>query len=268
MLTSIPELSVGVSSVIDREPAIFVGDLIGASFVLFMFIIPLLAVVGNGITLSHQLTRKNLVLCLFVIFTPLLFVANGSIDRVEGLFMILIYILLVYIVERSGFIEETGETFIKTERGHWMDIVKLISGALMIFLSSKLLVDNTIYMGNYFNVHTSIISLVILSFGTNLPEFIITMRAMLSRNDSVALGDYIGSAAANTFIFGLLVLMHGTVSARGANFILTFILFLAGLILFYVFSRSNNKISRSEGVVLLLIYGVFIYFELIHKNIL
>ena len=64
ILTSIPEASVGINSIIDRDPEIFVGNLIGASLVLFLLVIPILAVAGNGIRLAHQLDGKSLLVSL------------------------------------------------------------------------------------------------------------------------------------------------------------------------------------------------------------
>ena len=51
MLTSIPELSVGLNAVADKQPSIFVGDLLGATLTLFGLVIPLLLsfLLGVGI---------------------------------------------------------------------------------------------------------------------------------------------------------------------------------------------------------------------------
>src|SRR3990167_5911120 len=54
ILTSLPEISVGINAIIDKKPEIYVGNLLGASVVLFLMIIPLLAILGNGVKLSHQ----------------------------------------------------------------------------------------------------------------------------------------------------------------------------------------------------------------------
>ena len=76
ILTSVPEISVGVNSLIERKPEIFVGNLIGGIIVIFLLIIPVLAVFGNGVKLTHQMSRDHLVfgsacglsLCCFAIY--------------------------------------------------------------------------------------------------------------------------------------------------------------------------------------------------------
>ncbi len=264
ILTSIPELSVGISSIIDKDPQIFVGNLIGASFMLFMLIVPILAIFGNGIKLAHQLTERNLIFSLFVILTPIIFISDGIITRKEGLFMILIYSLLFYFIEkRKGLLEKVHDRLFDGTKEGPVDLGKIVLGSIIVFLSSKILVDKTIYFANVFGISPFLISLLLLSVGTNLPEFSIVVDSIFKKHKEVAFGDYIGSAAANTFLFGFLALINGPFTIESGYFFLTFILFALGIVLFYVFSRSKKDISRQEGIALLLVYVFFIVFELI-----
>src|SRR3990167_10571138 len=95
ILTSVPELSVGINSLIERKPEIFVGNLIGGIIVIFLLIIPVLAVFGNGVKLTHQMSRDHLVFALFVIVIPSIFTLDGSISQVEGLLSVFLYAVLL-----------------------------------------------------------------------------------------------------------------------------------------------------------------------------
>src|SRR3990167_8364166 len=70
--TSISELSVGINSVLDKDPEIYVGNLIGASLVLFMLIIPLLAITSRAVHVNNELRGRNLIMSLIVVATPVL----------------------------------------------------------------------------------------------------------------------------------------------------------------------------------------------------
>jgi cation:H+ antiporter len=258
-LTSLPEISVGVSAVLDREPEIFVGDLIGASFVLFVFIIPILAILGNGIKLTHQLTHANLLMSLFVVITPVIFTLDGRVSWNEGIFMIIAYIFLLYFIEkRKGLLEKAQDILLIRKEGDIKDLTKIVAGALLLFLSSKILVDNTIYLAKEMGIAPLLISLVVISVGTNLPELFIAVKSIVKKQKDIALGDYVGSAAANTLIFGGLTLWNGSFVIRGDGFFSTFLIFLSGLILFYLFSRSKRDISKTEGLILLIVYIFFL----------
>jgi len=264
ILTSMPEFSVGLSSIIDGDPEIFVGNLIGASFILFVLIIPILAIFGNGIKLAHQLTEKNLILALFAVLTPAIFISDGAITRKEGLLMILTYAFLFYFIEkRKGLLEKIHDHLFDGTAEGPIDLGKIVLGSTVVLLSSKILVDKTIYFANIFNFSPFLISLLLLSLGTNLPELSIAAESIFKKHKEVAFGDYLGSAAANTFLFGVLVLLNGSFTIASDNFFATLFLFSFGLVLFYLFARSKKDISRDEGIILLLVYLLFLVIEVV-----
>ena len=263
MLTTIPELSVGLNSIMNKEPEIFVGDLIGASFVLFLLAIPLLSILGNGIALSHQLTNNNLVFSLFVILSPAIFVLDGQLGRKDGLFLMIIYLLLLLFIEsKTEVVKNAEEDLFEHKKHNMVPMIKLAVGAVTTFFVGNLLVDQTMYFAGLFNVHTYLISLLALSVGTNLPEFIIAVNSIIKKDKEVAFGDYVGSAAGNSFVFGLLIMINGNFTVHNGSFFITFALFTLAMICFYIFSRSNRSISRNEGLVLLSLYAFFLILEI------
>ena len=263
ILTSVPEISVGVNSLIDKKPEIFVGNLIGGIVVIFLLIIPLLALLGDGVKLVHQLEKDNLIFALVVIAAPSMFALDGTISLAEGLFSILLYADLVYIVEkRKGLLERIKDNLVHNKNHIVNDLIKIVLGVGTVFVASRYIVDETIYFSNLFQVSPFLISLIVVSLGTNLPELSLVIRALLLKKKEVALGDYLGSAAANTVIFGGLILANGASTVVPNHFLQTFIFIAGGLLIFYIFSRSKNDISREEGLVLLLGYLLFLFVEI------
>src|SRR3990167_7451898 len=59
LLTSAPEFSVGLQSIADGNSEVFVGNLIGGIAVIFLLVIPLLAVFGKGINLKNELSNST-----------------------------------------------------------------------------------------------------------------------------------------------------------------------------------------------------------------
>jgi len=143
------------------------------------------------------------------------------------------------------------------------DVVELLLSAIIIFLASRYVVVETVYFSSVLKVPQFIISLIVLSIGTNLPEISLTIKAIINKKNEVALGDYLGSAAANSLFFGLFTLINGKrVNLSVYSFQILF-LTLFGLGVFYIFSRSKNDISKHEGKILLLIYLLFIILQVL-----
>lgn len=264
ILTSTPEFSIGINSIIDKKPEIFVGNLIGASLVLFVLIIPILAIFGNGISLAHQLNEKNLIFSLFVVFLPVLLVIDGALNRKEALVLILVYLLLFYFLEKKkGLLEKIHDWLTIDKKQTVFDIGKIILGILIILLISKILVELTLYFAQIFKISSFLISLLLLSIGTNLPELSVAVGSIIKKHKEVAFGDYLGSAVANSLLMGVLVLISGSFRIVNNNFSLTSVIFLFSLLLFYLFSRSKRDISRQEGIALFLVYLLFVVLELL-----
>lgn len=265
LLTSIPELAVGVTSVVENDPQIFVGNLLGGVVVIFLLIIPVLAILGNGISLIHNMDHKGLLSAMVVCVAPALLVADKRVGVFEAILMLLLYASTLYIIQRKQNLVEKIESIqysLKNNgRTHIQNVLKILAGLVIVFFGSEYIVRETLSFSNMLKVSPFLISIVVLSLGTNLPEFFLAVRSIKQRKKDVAFGDYIGSASANTLLFGFLVLLNGGNVTLSNNFFQSLMFVLIALICFYFFARSKNTVSRNEGIVLVFIYICFLGLE-------
>lgn len=264
ILTSTPEFAVGLTAVSKGTPQIFVGNLVGGIPVLFLLIIPLLAIFGGGIKLHHQLSGKNMISVLLVICAPFLLLLDNRITNAEGLFIIIFYLLTMFMVQRDhGLFDKNNSQILNLKDYSFVDILKILLGVSVVLVASYFIVENTVYFASFFQLPLFIVSLLFLAIGTNLPELSIAIRSVISGKKDIALGDYIGSAAANSFLLGTLSLLNnGDVIIRD-HFFVTFCFIILGVAGFYLFSKSQNLISRKEGLILFAIYILYLISELI-----
>jgi cation:H+ antiporter len=261
---------VGITSVIRKDPEIFVGNLLGGVLIIFLFIIPVLAILGNGIKLQNQLEEGPLLFSLFVIAIPAIFVADKNVSTFDGIVMVALYFVLFFFLQKKQGVWEAVKKSVKAKAkiNYSKRFFYIITGIILIFFSSNIIVNNTIHFSELFHVSPFLISLLFLALGTNLPELSLAIRAVIAGKKEVAFGDYIGSAAANTLLFGFLSLMYdGDVNING-SFYITFFFIAVGLGLFYYFSRSSNNISRKEGFILFSVYLVFLAMELLKNHLI
>ena len=264
MLTSMPEIGVGKTSIIENDPQIFVGNLLGGVVVIFLFIIPILAIFGNGINLTNRMDPGALFMSLIICVAPSFLVADRRVGIFEAILMILLYLITFYIVQRKQNLVESFESAVKKNGKHnLVSFLRILIGLVLIFFVSDFIVERTMEFSEILKISPFVISVVVLSIGTNLPELFIAVRSLKSNNKDIAFGDYIGSATANTLIFGVMVMINGGAIIIPNHFIQRFIFIFIGLILFYFFARSKNRLSRKEAVILLLLYLCFIGVELI-----
>lgn len=270
-LTSISEVSVMVNSTLNNTPQVSAGNLAGASFVILLFIVPLLSMLGKSIQLRNTLHRRNLAVALCAIALPTLLMLDGSVTVSEGVLCVLVYGTLLYAIGRQGLqkpvnkiIKDVEVELVDKPRATGKDLVKIIIGAFFIFIAGHLLVDEAVYFAGVLSVPASIIGLLLLSLGTNIPELVIAVRSILKQHKDIAFGDYLGSTLTNTLVFGLLPFVNGRFMVEQSEFALTAVLMVIGFTGFYFFARSKNKITRREGLALLVVYGVFVLVQVVN----
>lgn len=267
--TSVSELSVGLNSVLENDPEIFIGNLIGASMILFMLIIPILAVFGKSIRVSEELQGFNLPASLVTVALPAIMVMDGSVGKIDGILSLIIFgFLVVGVQSKDKVIEHIGKVKEKYKVGAGKSLLRIIFGVVIIFVSSRFAVEQTHFFSEVLKISPFLLSLIVVSFGTNLPELSLAVRSIFMRNHQIAFGDYVGSAAFNTFLFGLLTLIYKEKIFLTNSYVISLAFLVLTLVLFFYFARTKNTISRFEGFVLFLIYVGFLYVEyLLHRGI-
>lgn len=263
ILTSIPETAVSINAVVDHNPEVFVGTLLGGTVVIFLCIIPILAILGKGVKLSHDLDKRKLIGLLAVIAAPGFVILDHKVTNLEGLLLIASYVTIFYGIERKrGVLEQHHTEALEIKAYSFLDIAKVALGIAAVFVASRFIVTQTLVFARLLHMPAFYLSLLILSIGTNLPELSLAIRAILSGKKDIAFGDYLGSAAANTLLFGIFTLINDGEVFTFNSFLTTFLFVVSGLTLFYFFSQSKKDISRKEGIVLLAVYFTFVLYEL------
>ena len=184
-------------------------------------------------------------------------------NSIEGIILIILYIGLIFIVERKhGFFDKNNSQAMNIKAYSYKDLVKILLGIGVMFVASQIIVDKTMYFSEIFSIPAFYISLIALSLGTNLPELSLAIRGIVSGKKDIAFGDYMGSAAANTLLFGIFTLLSGGEVLSVNSFFKTFLFVAGGLFLFFIFSRSKNALSRRAGFILFSLYLIFAFFQL------
>lgn len=263
ILTSIPETAVSINAVLDHNPEVFVGSLLGGTVVMFLFVIPILALLGKGVKLSHDLDSNNLRLLLAVIALPGLMIIDQRVTNLEGFLLVASYVGIFYFIQRKhGIFEKASEDALAIKAYSFTDMVKVAGGIGIVYISSQYIVSQTMIYAQLLNIHAFYLSLLVLAVGTNLPELSLAIRAVTSGKKDIAFADYLGSAAANTLLFGVFTLINDGEVLTVNSFVITFLFIVLGLVLFYFFSQSRKDISRQEGFILLLVYIIFVLYEI------
>jgi len=262
--TSTPEISVGINSILDNTPQVFVGNYIGGSIVILLLIIPVLAILGGQLNLRHQISNRNLALTLSVIGIPILLTLNQKVTQLEALLSLIFYLSILMFLKNERQLQDLiPARKIKFNRTLLFLFLKVIFGILIVFFASDIVVAQTVQVSQFLGLSTFVVSLMVISIGTNLPEFSIALRSVILNKKAVAFGNYLGSASFNTLLMAIMTLYYGSTISINNHASITLSIFLLSLVFFYLFAKSKHTISRSEAFILLGFYLSIITFEVV-----
>jgi cation:H+ antiporter len=263
LLTSVGEIAVAINAVSIHQPEIFVGSLLGGTLVIFLLVIPLTAILTKGIRIKQHLSLKNLLVVLGIIATPAVFTLDRTVTNMEGFLLIVFYIALFYIIRAPrGALTKVEAVFKKESKSlRENTFLRLGMGGLLVFLSSRFIVEQTVVYSDHYHVSTFLVSLVFVAIGMNLPELSLAIHAALGKQakvEDIAIGDFLGSAAANVVLFGIFTLINNGDVITSSNFTSTFLFIALALIGFFAFTRGKHTLTSREGFVLISLYGGFV----------
>ena len=148
-----------------------------------------------------------------------------------------------------------------------LNIILLIVGFVILIKGADVFVEGASGVAGNFKISKMLIGLTIVSFGTSAPEFAISVKSLLSGSGDIVLGNVIGSNILNVLlILGCSSIVHSltvksnTVKKELPITMLITILF-AVLLSDALFDKGMiNQFSRSDGIVLILFFTVFLYY--------
>ena len=262
--TSAPEFAVSVKSLLSRSGDIVLGNVIGSN------ILNILLILGSS-AMFHSLNVKNntvkkelpitmLITTLFAVLLSDHIFDNNVVNcftRGDGIVLLLFFsVFLYYLISMSRKkidVDQDEKPAMSLSRS----FIWTIGGIAAIVLGSNAVVDSATYLAKAMGVSERLISLTIIALGTSLPELVTSITATRKGEYDIAIGNVVGSNVFNIgIVIGLPVAILGGIEKIAFSYI-DLIVMIASAILLFIFSVKDNKISKKEGLVFLLIFVVY-----------
>jgi len=199
--TSLPELAVTVGSVMDGSPDVAVGNIVGSNIYNILLVLGMGAIVAPLIV-QQRIVRADVPLLIGVSLLFWALAADGRIDRLDGLPLLLLLLGYVGVAVRNGRRErrdirdEYEESLPPGPRtGERMVMLALfIAGGLLVLVAgSQILVAGASDIARSLGVSELVIGLTVVAIGTTMPEIMTTIVAVVRDQRDIAVGNVVGS---------------------------------------------------------------------------
>lgn len=143
-----------------------------------------------------------------------------------------------------------------------MDFLLLVVALAVIIIAAMMLTDGSVALAARLHVPEFIVGLTVVAVGTSMPELTVSMLSALNGHGDMAIGNVVGSNIFNVFaILGVCAIFSPVVFTK-TNIRRDIPICIAATLAFLLATLLGRDITRIEGIVLLLGYGVMLYFTI------
>ena len=262
--TGVPELAISIQSLLSNSGDMVLGNVIGSNVINTLLILGVAAFI-YPLRIKSQTEKKEIpiLLLLSTLLCVLFFDMHLSsekanlITRSDGLVILLFFLIFIYYlisVIRNKTVDEVEE---KPKYKLGIAVILIVIGLIAIMFGSDLVVDMAIKLANRFNISERFISLTIVVLGTSLPELVTTIVSSIKKEQDLLIGNIIGSNIFNIcIVLGLPAIIFGGVVPNDIA-VIDFVMLLVSSIMLFIFAITDHKITRREGMFLVLTFIVY-----------
>lgn len=277
MGTSAPELAVSTSAALQGSNEIALSNVVGSNIFNLLGVLGICAVI-HPVPVEQVILKRDLPVSVVMTVLLLLMTSVGALlsgeflqlemneiaggmGRFTGVVLLVIFFCYnLYLIadakKRAGG-EETAENIPLQKCA-----VFIIVGLVLIIGGGQAVVYGAKAVAQAFGMSETLIGLTIVAVGTSLPELVTSVVAAKKGEAGLAVGNVVGSNIFNIlFILGISSAIH-PIGVNAAS-IYDMVILTGTSILVFLFSMKGKVINRTEGIIMLLIYGADMVFAVI-----
>jgi cation:H+ antiporter len=256
--TSLPELSVSLTSALIGKNDLAVANVVGSNIFNILMGLGVTSIISK-LPIEKNTIENDIPFLNIIGSILLMMMLNLALSRFEGILLIglligfLFYIIKPVLNNKEESKEESKLSF-KT-------ILLGILGVVGIILGGDMVVDSASNIAKMFGMSQNLIGLTVVAVGTSLPEFVTSVIAGIKGENEIAIGNIIGS---NIFNILMILGISSIISPIVISFISVIdIMFMIAIgILLYVFVVKSKTLKRYQGIVFIFLYIGYISYTI------
>ena len=256
MGTSMPEAAVSITSALNRNAGITIGNIVGSNILNILIILGITAVITNVAiqksTLFYEIPFMIGITVLLMIFG----ITDSKVTLIEGVIFWILFIMFLgylFVMSKKGIDQEEDEV---KDIPAWKCILFMLIGGIMVVKGSDFAVSGASEMARFFGMSERFIGLTIVAFGTSLPELVTSVTAAKKGNAGIAIGNIVGSNIFNIlFVIGATALICAV--PFESKFIIDSVIAVMSGIILWLGTIRNKELRKPCGIVMLLGYAAY-----------
>lgn len=258
--TTLPELTVSVTGVIDGELDLAVGNAVGSVTANIGLIMGISLVCMPAVIKRSQFWIKGTLMSAAALLLWVL-CKDGTLHMLPS--FALFVLLAVYVWDNIRDAKNdvgSDEREVVDKKDLPKQIVMFIIGIAAIVVGSKLLIEYGSEIALLLGVPSAIIGVTMVAIGTSLPELITTLTAIRKKESSMSIGNIVG---ANIIDLAMIlpicsVISDGKLTIAEQSYALDMPICFAMTLIAVLPPLIKGKLYRWQGILMLALYAVYV----------
>ena len=258
--TTLPELTVSVTGVINGELDLAVGNAVGSVTANIGLIMGISLVCMPAVIKRSQFWIKGTLMSAAALLLWVL-CKDGTLHMLPS--FALFVLLAVYVWDNIRDAENdvgSDEREVVDKKDLPKQIVMFIIGIAAIVVGSKLLIEYGSEIALLLGVPSAIIGVTMVAIGTSLPELITTLTAIRKKESSMSIGNIVG---ANIIDLAMIlpicsVVSDGKLTIAEQSYALDMPMCFAMTLIAVLPPLIKGKLYRWQGILMLALYAVYV----------
>jgi len=282
---ALPNLFVGINSAIAGIPELSFGEIVGGNVVDMTLAIGLaLLFSGRTFTIKSKMVQTSTVFTVVAAILPLILIWDSNLSRIDGVILLLFFFIYIFWIFSKGerfkmvyrgkslekrttiwdLIKETDEPktiqeFKRFLRNVWQTLFSIF----LLLLAAWGVVKSISVFSAQFSIGLPVVSILVVGLGNALPETYFAIVSARKGRTWLILGDLMGSViVCATFVLGIVVLISPIEGIDFSPFAIARIFLIISAIYFLIAVKTDKRITKKEGIILILIYLAFLAVEI------
>ena len=262
--TSLPELVVSVMASFEGKGEIVLGNVIGSNIANIALVLAIISI-WKTIKFNYSDLKSSLGYIITTTIMLIIIIINNNLTLIPGVAFLVLFI--TYIYNQFRMIKNNNDRN-EDDEDTAFSIKYLIYAFIGVFLlgwGSNLFINGAVGIATLLGIPLIVISLSVVALGTSIPELVTSLIAMKKNEPNFVIGNILGSNIINlVLVLGSSIIInpidvynYDLSINHNALVSLIFMSITTLLLLFIIFFRQ--KITRIHGIILFLIYIIFIY---------
>ncbi len=261
--TSLPEMATSMAASFDHKADLAIANAVGSNIINITLVLGLVFLISKPFKSVRDFFAKDSIWALMPVFIFLLMSLDGHIDRFDAslLFMLMFaYLLFLLRNSKDDILQNVDNSLM--ENFSWIkSILLLFLGFSMVVGGANFAIDSASNIATQFGVSQWLIGVVVIAFGTSLPELIVSFSAARKGKVGMVIGNIIGSNLANTtMVIGGAAMVNRLTIDLGAYYFDMALMTVASIMLVYI--TANKLYSKPAGISLLILLALFLHEKL------